>query len=186
MEEVKLKYSKENNSEEELQQFFEYQDIIKEDLKRIYYLISDYEESEERNNLLFELNVAISNINQNRFPDDPIMDLDIHIYKNYLVFSYWKLNEDGAILLSNPSIAIITRDMKNFYFIDEKIIQEDETNDYDSIGLDSINCYTREKNKIIYHNVVMRNRTGNLFYNCFDDTDSFVKKMKDNYSNEVV
>lgn len=181
MDDIELKYSDYNcaYSKEEVDLFFEYQNIIKEDLKRIYNLISDYSSSKAKNNLLFELNIAINDICRNRFPDGPFLDLDIHIYENYLVFSYWKLDKAGRIVLDTPSIAIITRDMKNFYFIDEVkiIIGDPMEEDYNNIGLDKVNYYTKEKNTIIEHSIILKNRTGNLFYDCLKDTSSFIKKL---------
>lgn len=55
-------------SQEELDMFFGYQDVIKEDLRRIYRIVeSDYSTSEAKEHLLRQLKLVIRDIVRNRF-----------------------------------------------------------------------------------------------------------------------
>ena len=68
MEDIYLIYDEDSFDFQNLEQFFKYQNIIRKDLERIRYLVSYYKESEERTELLSNLDYAIDNIENNRCP----------------------------------------------------------------------------------------------------------------------
>lgn len=186
MEDIYLRYE-DNYDVKNLELFFEYQSIIRKDLERIRYLVSDYEPSEERTQLLFNVNNVIHNIGKNRFQDDPLMELDILIQGNYLVFSYFQLDEDLKPLTSQPTFVLITREMKNLYFINKvSTITKNKASNYE--GLDNpyddychyiVDCFQLEKDSIIQHNVTFN---GNIpIYECFHETDKMVRKIKSKF-----
>lgn len=170
-----------------LKEFYEYQSIIRKDLERIRYLASDYEPSEERKALLSNLDKAINNICNNRFPEDPLMQLEILVQGNYLVFSYFQLEEDGNPLTSEPTFVIITREMRNLYFIDKVcMITENEEAQY--VGLDNpyqnynryvADCYQLKKDAIMKHNINFEGTTP--IYECFQETDKMIEKLKSKF-----
>ena len=75
MEDIYLIYDEDSFDFQNLEQFFKYQNIIRKDLERIRYLVSYYKESEERTELLSNLDYAIDNIENNRFQDTPLMEI---------------------------------------------------------------------------------------------------------------
>lgn len=187
MEDIYLKYDE--NVEEGLykEEFFEYQSIIRKDLERIRYLVSDYELSEGREELLSNLNKAIDNICNNRFSVGPLMQLEILVQGDYLAFSYFQLGEDGFPLTSEPIFVIITREMKNLYFID-KVCTIIENKEAQYVGLDNpyqnynryiVDCYQLEKDTIIGHNVSMEGYTP--VYDCFKETGKLIEKIKSKF-----
>ncbi len=170
-----------------LKEFYEYQSIIRKDLERIRYLASDYETSEEREELFSNLDKAINNICNNRFPDDPLMQLEILVQGNYLVFSYFQLQEDENPLTSEPTFVIITREMRNLYFID-KVCTITENEEAQYVGLDNpyqnynryvADCYQLGKDAIVKHNINFEGNTP--IYECFQETDKMIEKIKSKF-----
>ncbi len=186
MTEIYLSYFSNNpkqlDEKKELELFFEYQNIIKDDLKRIRYLVSDYDFSKEKESLLFYLNNVIRDITRNKFEDDPEDELNIRVYENYLVFSYYKLDEEGITVLDTPSIVIITRDMKNIYFVDEvfSIFREEEKDDPYNRGYDNITYFKLDKQTIHRYDFTLEEYTWELFQLCFGKTEIFTKRFKNN------
>lgn len=191
MEDIYLIYDEDSFDFQNLEQFFKYQNIIRKDLERIRYLVSDYKESEERTELLSNLDYAIDNIENNRFQDTPLMQLEILIQGKYLAFSYFRLEEDGNPLTSEPTFIIITREMKHLYFINKvsTIIKNRESdyvgldNPYENFNRYSVDCYQLEKDRIMSHSVKMEGYPP--VCTCFEDTDELVEKIKSKFQEKV-
>lgn len=166
--------------------FFSHQNFIKETLKRIGTLLFYYTHSEERDNLLTELKIIIDSMDKG-FPDNLSKELKILFTENYIIFSYWRLTESGKIMLDTPSIVIINKDMKGFYFIDQVLMTIKELEEGNCIDLDEydsdfiatcIRHNTILKNRTITeYSTFLKNYTGDIFYDCFQETESFIKKL---------
>lgn len=175
--EIDLKYRYDNYFNDIA--FFEYQEVIKKDLQSIRYLILDSKDSKAKEKLLNYIDKAITDILRNQFdPCNIFMYLQIRVYDNYLAFSFWKINDDGKFELDAPSIVVITRDMKKIYFADvTKILKYDEFSDYDNIGIIQIDSFIRKKDNIKNNMFTFKMRLGDLYYDLFYDTNSFIKKL---------
>lgn len=168
-------------SQEKLDMFFEYQKVIQEDLKRIYRIVeADYSPSDAKEHLLFQLKNVIGDIVHNHFVEHPEMELNISVYDNYLVFSYYALDENSRIILDTPSIVIVTRDMKNLYFVNEtfSIFYEDEQNDELNRGYDEITYFKLNQNNVKEFSCTMKDYTADLFLKCFRYTYQMIKELE--------
>ncbi len=166
-----------DNIEENHEQFLEWRDVVKNDLKIMRYKILECEDSFSKSDLLLNIDNIIWDFSNNNCCVSPIVDIDIKAYDNYLVFSYFKYNKK----LDNPSIVIITRDMKEFYFIDGveylKRIELYDAEVYDNIMVDEIHCFVIKQKEIKNYVVSKTGRLGDLYYDCFNRTKSFIKEL---------
>lgn len=154
-------------SKEELDNYFEYQKIIYEDIERMIYKVSNYEESTEKLELLAELNDIHANIDINPTINDPVRKLETLLNMDYLAFSYYSKNKRffGSYALD---IAIISRDMKNFYLIQKP---------FDYTKLNRMAIYNLNGNVINYQEIFFNYETANLFNECFHNPGTLVKKL---------
>lgn len=152
------------------QKFFEYQEIIYEDIKRIMLFISDFNESKERNALLTRLDMIIDSIKLNRFERKfaSLTDLPeeskiiVNISDKYLIFDYYDINDikEQKFLFLPPIRVIISRNMKEYFFLIE--------NEIYYIDYFSINGSEITENFI---------RTYSLDYH-FENESEYVKSLK--------
>ncbi len=88
-----LSYYSNDMDKEELDLFFEYQEAIKEDCKRIKYMINDYEDTKQKKRLIQFLDLIGSNIVKNRFKNlqEELLgqELNICLNYNYVIFSFF-------------------------------------------------------------------------------------------------
>lgn len=190
---MKLMHNRNGCCKKDRDLFVEWQYIIMEDLRRIAYKVSDYVVSEERTQLLLHLNQMVDDIckyiSKTSFENDieeNYMDLEIRITENYLAFSYYKLDKNEQILISKPSIALISRNMKNLYFIDEMqvLIQNalaDRVglyNEYEDYSLYSVETYELEKIGITREQDTFESYVQDVTYPCFYETEKMVEKIK--------
>ncbi len=154
-------------SKEELDNYFEYQKIIYTDIERMIYKINSYEDSNEKLELLEELKDILANMDVNPPLNDPIKKLETLLDLNYLAFSYypkWK----GCYETFTLDIAIISRDMKNFYFIQKP---------FDYTKLNRMAIYNLNGNVINYQEIFFNYETSNLFNECFHNPGTLVRKL---------
>lgn len=192
MEEEITKYytnNKNKSLEEDWHLFFEYQTIIMEDLKRIAYKVSDYEKSEEKEQLLLQLQQILDSMCDYYYEEDReenYMDLEIKLTENHLAFSYYKLDKKGKRSTNKPSIVFISRDMRNLYFIDERqVLIENKlsdyvglSNEYEDYSLYSIESYALEEESIIREENMFESYVHDVMYPCFYETEEMVEKIK--------
>ena len=102
-----LSYYSNDMPKEELDLFFEYQEAIKEDCKRIKYMISDYENTEQKKRLIQFLDLIGSNIVKSGVESlqEELLsqELSICLNYNYVIFSFYvydekSLRNDGAYI----------------------------------------------------------------------------------------
>lgn len=181
-------YTKDSNycGQEELE-FFTYLQVIKDDFKKISLLVSYCEYSKEKESLLFNLNKVIKNIARNKFIDDLEMDLDIRIVDNYLIFSYYSLDDECVPLNETPHIVIVSRDMKNIYFIDEtySVFREEEQDDTYNRGHDEITYYKLDNGIVKEYNCYFEEYTCNLFGKFFGHPNLMIKQIEDEIEDEI-
>lgn len=93
-----LRYYSNNMPKEELELFFEYQEAIKEDCKRIKYMISDYENTEQKKRLVKFLDLIGSNIVKSRYQniEEELLgqELNICLNYNYVIFSFYRREDN--------------------------------------------------------------------------------------------
>lgn len=156
--------------------FFDMQDVIKKDFIRIKYMIENYNQDTEQQNLINYLNEVIDNIQLNRFEKVPEMGLDIRLTEEFLIFSYYKFNENKDIIFDTPSIVIVSRMLTKIYFIDEiyDIFKDDEDEDDYNRGCDEVTYFILKNGKIKQYNSTLYEYTKDLFSNCFDYDDSVI------------
>lgn len=191
-EEVYYTNNKNKSSKEDWMHFFEYQTIIMEDINRIAYKVSDYREREERKQLLVHLHQISHDISKYYFDEDleeNAMDLEIKITEKYLAFSYYKLDKVGQRLTNKPSIVLISRNMQNLYFIDEKTVliknclEEDIglCNEYEDYSLYHLELYELGQREITREEKTFESYTHDVVYPCFYETEKMVEKIKTMY-----
>ncbi len=154
-------------SKEELDNYFEYQKVIYLDIERMIYKISSYEDSIEKLELLAELKDILANMDVNPPLNDPVKKLETLLDPNYLAFSYypkWKECYETFVL----DIAIISRNMKNFYFIQKF---------WDNAKFNKMAIYNLNSNEIDYQEVFFNYETTNLFNECFQNPGTLVRKI---------
>lgn len=197
MEEEIINYytnNKNKSLEEDWHLFFEYQTVIMEDLKRIAYKVSDYEESKEKEQLILQLHQILDSMCDYYYEEDieeNYMDLEIKVTDNHLAFSYYKLDKKRKRITNKPSIVIISRNMRNLYFIDERnVLVENKlsdyvelsyvglSNEYEDYSLYSIESYELEEESIIRERNIFESYVHDVTYPCFYETEKMVEKIK--------
>lgn len=162
-------------------EYFAWQEVVKKDLRIICLLVSDYEENKVQKQLLGILKGVIDDLERNCLPEmaETPMELNIKVYDNYLVFSYYHFIMEGRVA-ETPSIVIISRDMKNLYFIDEvySVFYEDRENDEYNLGQDEVCYFKLNKDKIGKYDCCFQEYTHCLFDECFRYTLGFVKMVE--------
>lgn len=108
-------------------EFFDNQQIIKEDIDRLIIYISDFEKTKERDSLLLYLKNIQKSILLNKFKNKIGTEkelpegtkLIINISDEYLLFDYYDKSdiENQDFLYYLPLRAIISRNMREFIFI---------------------------------------------------------------------
>ena len=182
MENIYLRYyTNDTKLNDDLDLFFEYQCIIKSDLRKIKIVIEDYKDSKEKDEITSILNNIIDDLGNNKFEKDPAMELNICVRDNYLIFSYYPEESIpvASIVKVSPSIVIITRDIKKIYLIDEENDVHREDLEYETLNLshDIVRRYTLENKSISKSRCEMTEYTTTLFKDCFAETDIMVKKL---------
>ena len=191
---ISLKY--ENGMEiEEENLFFEYHKVILEDLRRISMKVVDCTDSEKKNKLLSNLNKLIDDLDANRTYAEFLTIFFFFffcIHGNYLIFSYYKTVETSELYTEKPSIIIITRDMKNIYFIDEIEVLIQNVEEYEACSnkyLDYSRYYVeffRVRGETVSANeCTLESYTNTIFYDSFNEIESIVKKIEKMFDSNI-
>ncbi len=190
MEDINISLKYENGMEvEEENLFLEYHKVILEDLRRISMKVVDCIDSEKKNKLLSNLNKLINDLDANRTYDEFVtifFPFQICIHGNYLIFSYYKTVETSELYTEKPSIIIITRDMKNIYFIDEievliKNVEEEYeacSNKYLDYSRYYVEVFRVREETVSANECTLESYTNTIFYDSFNETESIVKKLE--------
>ena len=151
--------------------------------------VVDCIDSEKNNNLLSNINKLINDLDANRTYDEFVtifFPFQICIHGNYLIFSYYKTVETSELYTEKPSIIIITRDMKNIYFIDEievliKNVEEEYeacSNKYLDYSRYYVEVFRVREETVSANECTLESYTNTIFYDSFNETESIVKKLE--------
>ena len=177
-----LSYYSNDMPKDELELFFEYQEAIKEDCKRIKYMISDYENTEQKKRLIYFLDLIGSNIVKSRFKNlqEELLgqELNICLNYNYVIFSFYRREDNEEIYSDTPTIGIMARDMSMVCCIEEEysVFRDDEEDCEFNRGYDTVFCFTIDKKKktIEEYQLDMEEYTISLFQKAFHHPESIV------------
>ena len=177
-----LSYYSNDMPKEELDLFFEYQEAIKEDCKRIKYMISDYENTEQKKRLIQFLDLIGSNIVKSGVESlqEELLsqELSICLNYNYVVFSFWEYDGNGKRCFDTPTIGIMARDMSTVCCIEEinSVFRDGEEDCEFNRGHDFVYCFTIDKKKETIDEQYwdMEEYTISLFQNAFHHPESIV------------
>lgn len=91
------------------------------------------------------------------------------------------MSENFETLLDTPSIVIVTRDMRNLYFVDESfsIFREEEQDDILNRGFDEITYFKLDKNMVREFSCTLDEYTNDLFSKCFGYTYQMIRELED-------
>ena len=110
----------------EQKKFYENQKKIADFVKnKLIPQIKKYDNSKEKDNLLFNLYQIVRNINLNTYeilynqPGSDIISLDIKYTDKYIMFDYYQFDELGYIWYEAPLIIIISPQYNKYFFIQE-------------------------------------------------------------------
>lgn len=148
-----LSYYSNDMPKDELELFFEYQEAIKEDCKRIKYMISDYENTEQKKRLIYFLDLISSNIVKSRFKNlqEELLNMELNICLNYnnVIFSFYVYDENEEIYSDTPAIGIMARDMSMVCCVEEinSVFRDDEEDCEFNRGYDLVFNFTIDKKK---------------------------------------
>lgn len=177
-----LSYYSNDMPKDELELFFEYQEAIKEDCKRIKYMISDYENTEQKKRLIYFLDLISSNIVKSRFKNlqEELLNMELNICLNYnnVIFSFYVYDENEEIYSDTPAIGIMARDMSMVCCVEEinSVFRDDEEDCEFNRGYDLVFNFTIDKKKrtINEYQLDMEEYTISLFQNAFHHPESIV------------
>ena len=174
-----LSYYSNDMPKDELELFFEYQEAIKEDCKRIKYMISDYENTEQKKRLIYFLDLISSNIVKSRYQNiEEEMELNICLNYNYVIFSFYVYDENEEIYSDTPAIGIMARDMSMVCCVEEinSVFRDDEEDCEFNRGYDLVFNFTIDKKKrtINEYQLDMEEYTISLFQNAFHHPEIIV------------
>ena len=179
-----LSYYSNDMPKEELDLFFEYQEAIKEDCKRIKYMISDYENTEQKKRLIQFLDLIGSNIVKSGVESlqEELLsqELSICLNYNYVVFSFWEYDDNGKRCFDTPTIGIMARDMSMVCCIEEinSVFRDGEEDCEFNRGHDCVYCFTIDKKKETIDEQYwdMEEYTISLFEKAFHHPESIIKQ----------
>ena len=177
-----LSYYSNDMDKEKLDLFFEYQEAIKEDCKRIKHMISDYENTEQKKRLVKFLDLIGSNIVKSRYQniEEELLgqELNICLNYNYVIFSFFEYDDNGETYFDTPTIGIMARDMSMVCCIEEvnSIFRDDEEDCEYNRGYDCVYCFTIDKKKktIDEYQLDLEEYTISLFQKAFHHPESIV------------
>ena len=178
-----LSYYSNDMPKEELELFFEYQEAIKEDCKRIKYMISDYENTKQKKRLIQFWDLIGSNIVKSRFKNlqEELLgqELNICLNYNYVIFSFFLHDDNEEICSDTPTIGIMARDMSMVCCIEEEysVFSDDEEDCEFNRGYDTVFCFTIDKKEktIEEYQTDMEEYTISLFQKAFHNPESIVE-----------
>jgi len=169
--------------EDEVDNFFEMQKVIKDDFKRIFYITSDCNDCHEKESLMSYINSIIESICLNRFYEEDHYPLRIILTEKYLAFSFFpkeELNDTESFDIT-PTIAIVSRNIKNLevYFVGEEfdIFDEEEDDTYNR-ALVYCDYFKINDNKIEQANCNFKEYTVTTFYDWLYDPNNFTSYIK--------
>ena len=162
--------------------FFEMQDVIKKDFRRIQYMIESYQMSHAKECLMFFLNNIISNIGLNRFRRKTKMELNISLQDLYLVFSYYELDCYRGPIYDAPSIVILARDLSKIYLIHEvaNVFRVGEESDTYS-SYDITYCFTLNDKQVWQYTKALYLSRNELFSQAFENTSIFLRSLEESW-----
>ena len=179
-----LSYYSDDMPKDELELFFEYQEAIKEDCKRIKYMISDYENTEQKKRLIQFLDLISSNIVKSRFKNlqEELLgqELNICLNYNYVIFSFWEYDDNGEIFFDTPAIGIMARDVSMVCCVEEinSVFRDNEEDCEFNRGYDCVYCFTinRKEKTIDEQHWDIEEYTISLFQKAFHHPESILKQ----------
>ena len=160
---------------------YELQEMIKEDFIRIKYIISDnHIDNDEKEILLKRMTLIIDSICENRFYKlDKFWCFKIMVSKNYIAFNYY-IMDYGYPISKNPYVAILNRNLKEIYFIDEKysVSDDEELDNYDNVGHQDITYFDLNDTEIKKYGAQMEEKTSSINTYPFDNPEYFCHSLK--------
>lgn len=182
-------YLAKKSKEEKLFYYYELQNMISDDFKRLEYILESYSDSEDKKDLLNHINYVLQSIKKNRFDRDPEMFLTVVINDSFLTFSYYDIDENGKMMFDTPSVVILSRNIDRICFITEIysiFTEQNEDEDYNK-GYDEIRYFTLKDKKVYEYKTNKEEYTTDLFSEALHNPRAYldyVKSLKPNMNKE--
>lgn len=167
------------SSEKNKDEYKEWQNAIKDDFKRITYILEDYVESSEKQVLLSYINNLIFSIQHFKFINK--LPLQFKLTDKYAIFSYYDYDENLQPLFDVPTVVILKRNLKEIFFITElynESINYESENYLESFINYSFIYFNLDNNEVKLKEFDLPTYSSEMFDNAFTNTEDHIYLIK--------